>query len=217
MSSESGRDSRVVKVSDRGVPCHDFEPSKNKKTRCVGQRCTLNLWRAEKRLPAGIFDAKYAPRTHRPIVKNVDKITEIIEPDRHVSSRSIAQELKINHKTVLNYLRRVGFKKKPDVWSPHQLIPKNMMDRISICEALALRNEISQFLKWIVTWDKKWVTYDNIVRKRSWSKRVEAAQLMARPGLTARKVLLCIWWDWKGIIYFELLPYGQTLKSDMYC
>ncbi|GFX32867.1 mariner Mos1 transposase [Trichonephila clavipes] len=40
---------------------------------------------------------------------------------------------------------------------------------------------------------------------------------MAKPGLTSRKVLLCMWWDWKGIIYFELLPQGQTLNSDFYC
>ncbi|GFW78398.1 histone-lysine N-methyltransferase SETMAR [Trichonephila clavipes] len=55
---------------------------------------------------SGIFDAL---RTGRTVVKNVDKITEIIEIDRHVSSRSIAQELKIDHKTVLNHLRKVGF------------------------------------------------------------------------------------------------------------
>ncbi|GFX17821.1 histone-lysine N-methyltransferase SETMAR [Trichonephila clavipes] len=30
-------------------------------------------------------------------------------------------------------------------------------------------------------------------------------------------VLLCIWWDWKGIIYYRFLPYGQTLNSDLYC
>ncbi|GFU13884.1 hypothetical protein TNCV_940631 [Trichonephila clavipes] len=72
-----------------------------------------------------------------------------------------------------------------------------MMDRISISEALAKRNEINPFFKRMVTGDEKWVTYDNIVRKRSWSKRGEAAQKVARPGLTARKVLLCIWWDWK--------------------
>ncbi|GFV94845.1 putative DD34D transposase [Trichonephila clavipes] len=41
--------------------------------------------------------------------------------------------------------------------------------------------------------------------------------MVAKPGLTARKVLLCIWWDWKGIIYYEFLPYGQTLNSDPYC
>ncbi|GFV67949.1 histone-lysine N-methyltransferase SETMAR [Trichonephila clavipes] len=93
-----------------------------------------------------IFDVKDAPRTGRPVIKNVDKITEIIEVDRHVSCRSIAQELKIDHKTVLNHLRKVGFKKKLDVWVPHQSTPTNMMDRISISEALAKRYEIDPFL-----------------------------------------------------------------------
>ncbi|GFX62601.1 histone-lysine N-methyltransferase SETMAR [Trichonephila clavipes] len=54
------------------------------------------------RFRSDIFDFKNAPRTGRPVVENVDKITEIIEVDRHVSSCSIAQELKIDHKTVLS-------------------------------------------------------------------------------------------------------------------
>ncbi|GFX55529.1 histone-lysine N-methyltransferase SETMAR [Trichonephila clavipes] len=65
-----------------------------------------------------IYDVKDAYHTGRPIVENFDKITEIFEVDRHVSSRSIAHKLKINHKTVLNHLRKVGFKKKLDVWVP---------------------------------------------------------------------------------------------------
>ncbi|GFW19802.1 mariner transposase [Trichonephila clavipes] len=80
------------------------------------------------------------------------------------------------------------------------------MDRISICEAPAKRNEIDPFLKRMVTDDEKWVTYDNIVRKRSWSRRSEEAKTVAKPGLTSRKLLLCIWWDWKGIICYELFP-----------
>ncbi|GFU34347.1 mariner Mos1 transposase [Trichonephila clavipes] len=91
-----------------------------------------------------------------------------------------------------------------------------MMDRISICEALAKRNEIDPFLKRMVTGDKKGVTYYNIMRKRSWSKRGEAVQTVAKPELVVRKVLLCIWLDWKGIIYYELLLYDQTLNSDLY-
>ncbi|GFW61441.1 mariner transposase [Trichonephila clavipes] len=92
-----------------------------------------------------------------------------------------------------------------------------MMDRISICEALAKRNEIGPFLKRMVTGDEKLITYYNIVGKRSWSQCGEAAQTVAKPGITARKVLLCIWWNWEGIIYNELLPYGQLLNSDLYC
>ncbi|GFV64725.1 histone-lysine N-methyltransferase SETMAR [Trichonephila clavipes] len=80
------------------------------------------------RFRSGIFDVKGAPRASRPVSENVYKITEIIEVDQHVSSRSIAQDLKIDHKTVLNHLRKVGFKKKLDVLGPHQLTIKNTMD-----------------------------------------------------------------------------------------
>ena len=29
--------------------------------------------------------------------------------------------------------------------------------------------------------------------------------------------MLCVWWDWKGIIHYELLNYDQTLHSILYC
>ncbi|GFS90800.1 mariner Mos1 transposase [Trichonephila clavipes] len=48
-------------------------------------------------------------------------------------------------------------------------------------------------------------------------RAVNSAQTVAKPELTVRKVPLCIWWDSKGIIYYELLLYGQTLNSDLYC
>ncbi|GFW02033.1 histone-lysine N-methyltransferase SETMAR [Trichonephila clavipes] len=116
-----------------------------------------------RRFRSGIFDVKYALHIGRPVVEIVDKITEIIKVDRHVNSRSIAQEQKIDYKTVLSHLREVGFKKKLHVWVPHQLSPKNMMDQISISEALTKRNEIDPFLKRMVIGDEKWVTYYNIV------------------------------------------------------
>ncbi|GFX95360.1 histone-lysine N-methyltransferase SETMAR [Trichonephila clavipes] len=64
-----------------------------------------------RRFRSGIFDVKDAPRTGRSVVENIDTITEIIKVDWHVSSRSIAEELKINYKTVLSYLRKVGLKR----------------------------------------------------------------------------------------------------------
>ncbi|GFV56964.1 histone-lysine N-methyltransferase SETMAR [Trichonephila clavipes] len=85
-----------------------------------------------RRFRSGIFDAKDALHTSSPVIENVDKITEIIKIDRHVSSHSIAYKTKIDHKAVLRYLREVGFKKKLHVWVSLQLTPKNMMDRISI-------------------------------------------------------------------------------------
>ncbi|GFU49780.1 histone-lysine N-methyltransferase SETMAR [Trichonephila clavipes] len=37
-----------------------------------------------RRFRSGIFDFKHAPHTSRPVIENVDKITEIIEVYRHV-------------------------------------------------------------------------------------------------------------------------------------
>ena len=118
---------------------------------------------------------------------------EIVESNHHVSIVSIAQELNIVQKTILNHLNKAGYKKKLNVWVPHELTQKNLMERISICESLLNRNKIDPFLKRIVKriGDEKWITYDNVKRKRSNSG--EPAQTVAKPGLTkARKVLLCI-------------------------
>ena len=29
--------------------------------------------------------------------------------------------------------------------------------------------------------------------------------------------MLSVWWDFKGVVYFELLPRNQTINSNVYC
>ena len=29
--------------------------------------------------------------------------------------------------------------------------------------------------------------------------------------------MLFVWWDWKGVLYYELLPENQTINSNKYC
>jgi len=79
------------------------------------------------------------------------------------------------------------------------------------------RNEIDPFLKRDITGDEKWITYDTRKRKRLWIRDGEPSQTFAKPGLTSKKVLLCVWWDWKGIVHYELLPSDQTIDSQLYC
>jgi len=49
-----------------------------------------------------------------------DEIMVKIERDENVSTVEIARKLGINHKTVLNHLQKAGYKKKFDVWVPHE-------------------------------------------------------------------------------------------------
>ena len=77
------------------------------------------------RFRSGNFDVKDEPRPGRPIVEKVDEILKKIEVDRHISSRDIATELNIDHKTVLNHLHKTGYQKNLDTWVPHELTVKN--------------------------------------------------------------------------------------------
>jgi len=37
-----------------------------------------------------------------------------------------------------------------------------------------------------------------------------------RSNIYAKKVLLYIWWDYKGVLYYELLQPGETITADRY-
>ena len=89
--------------------------------------------------------------------------------------------------------------------------------RISIRDSPLKRNETDPFLKRIITGDEKWVIYDNIMRKRSWSNRDEPAQSTSKADIHQMKVMLSVWWDFKGIVYFELLLRNQTINLNVYC
>ena len=49
-----------------------------------------------------------------------------------------------------------------------------------------------------------------------WNGRESGAR-ETKAGLHPKKVMLCIWWDWKGVLYYELLPEDQTINSNKYC
>lgn len=69
----------------------------------------------------------------------------------------------------------------------------------------------------MITGDEKWVRYENIVRQKSWCKPGEPPQEQPKAELTENKVMLCVWWDWQGIVHHEVLPPGLTLNSELYC
>ena len=53
--------------------------------------------------------------------------------------------------------------------------------------------------------------------RRSWSKRDEPEPSISKADIHQKKVMLSVWWDFKDIIYFELLPRNQTINSNVYC
>ena len=103
------------------------------------------------------------------------------------------------------------------VWVPHKLSEKNLLDCISACDSLLKRNENVPFSKQIVMGYKTWILYNNVEQKRWWGRRNEPPPTTPKAGLHPKKVMLCICWDWKGVLYYELLLENQTINSNKYC
>ena len=169
------------------------------------------------KLRAGDFFLDDTPRLGKPVEVDSDQIETLIENNQHSTTWETANTLKISKSSVENPLHQLGYVNCFDVWVPRKLSEKNLLDHISVWDSLLKRNENFPFLKHIVTGDEKWILYNNVERKGSWGKRNEPPPTTPKASLHLKKVMLCIWWDWKGILYYELLPESEAINSNKHC
>lgn len=170
-----------------------------------------------KKFRGGDFSIQDKARCGRPTNIIDDDLKALIDDDRHITVRQVAEKLNSSKTTIADRLSKLGYSKKLDVWVPHNLTESQLLVRITTCDFLLKRNQNEPFLKRLITGDEKWIVYNNIQRKRSWCKHNESAPTTSKADTHQRKVMLSIWWDYKGIIYFEIQPRNVTINSNIYC
>ena len=72
------------------------------------------------------------------------------------------------------------------------------------------------FLDEFITGDEKWIIYDNVACKRQWVDKDISPQPDPNAELHDRKIMLCLWWDRRSIIHFEILNHNETVTTDLY-
>ena len=78
-------------------------------------------------------------------------------------------------------------------------------------------NQSNSFLKRIITGDEKWIVYNNVVHKRSWTKKDEPPPSTPKANIHQKKIMLFVWWNYKGVVYFELSLRNQIIDLNVYC
>ena len=141
----------------------------------------------------------------------------MLEQDPFLTSSEIAERLNSAQQIISDHIRKIGLVWKYSRWVPHELSQKNLDDRVVICTSLLARNKIEPFLNRMITGDEKWITYENIVRKRAYCEPGKPSPSTSKPNLTLNKRMLCIWWDIRGPIHYELLKPNEKLNSEKYC
>lgn len=141
---------------------------------------------------------------------------ELLNEDSCQTLAELAKSLQVDETTVSKRLKSLGMIQKQGHWVPYELKPRDVERRLVTCEVLLQRQKRKGFLHRIVTGDEKWIQYDNPKRKKSWGKPGHASTSSAKPNIHGLKLLLCIWWDQLGVIYYELLKPNETITGDRY-
>jgi len=127
--------------------------------------------------------------------------------------QQLADQLNVIREAVSIRLKSMGKIQKMGKWVSHELNERQQENRKTICEMLLARYKRKSFLHRIVTGDEKWIYFENPKRKRSWVTPDESSTSTARPNRYGRKTMLCVWWDQKSVIYYELLKLGKIVLN----
>ena len=119
------------------------------------------------------------------------------------------------HRLIYNLsMFTVFFYKKKGL--PCELLDANRSKRVAISGILLRRSSKSGFFDSIFAGGVEWIRFDKIKRKRQWSDPGEAPKSTPKLGIHRNKVMLCVWWKSKDLVYFELLNSGSTVTANFY-
>jgi [histone H3]-lysine36 N-dimethyltransferase SETMAR len=146
-----------------------------------------------------------------------EALLAVIEDDPTLTTRQLGEYFEVSNSTIGLHLQGIGKVNKEGAWVPHDLSERNKLARSSICSSLLSRFKKVNFLKQIITADEKWILYANVQRKKQWLTPGQKPQPTPKSGLHPKKIMLSIWWDYRGVVHYELLPSNQTITADIYC
>lgn len=165
----------------------------------------------------GDFRLDDEARSGRPGVVDENQLKILIESNPRLTTREMGTLLNCSHTTIENHLASLGMVFKLNTWIPHQLTESQLHARADACQVFLSKSRTFNWLDSLITGDEKWVMYVNYTRHREWVHSGEAAQSQPKPDPHGEKVMLSVWWDVKGIVYWELLSDNSTINADVYC
>ena len=108
--------------------------------------------------------------------------------------------------TILNHLKKIGLVKKLN----------KLVQHFEVCSMLFLQNLNDPFQDRIVTYDKKWILYDNHKQSTQWLDQDKAHKHFPKPKLCELKIMVTFWWSSIGIVHSSFLESNQGIIVEVY-
>ena len=187
-----------------------------------GENVVTRKWAAEwfSKFSAPNFDVhngfEDAQRSGRPQQLVSDDLEALLEEDSGLTTRQMADFLGVDQSTIVRRLNTIGKIHKAGRWVLHKLSDHNKNQRLNTSIFLLSKQKRKSFLHQIVTGDESWIYYENPTPKKYWLNPGTPAPAQPKRNPHVKKALLCVWWDMRGILYWELLHEGQTVNATLY-
>lgn len=176
---------------------------------------TCEVWFA--RFRSGNYSIEDETRSGRPVSIDNEQLFYLVMSEPRMNTRELGTTLGVTHTAIEKHLEELDFVKKLGAWLPHKLTTANMMHRVSICSSLISRKRRTDWIREIITGDEKWVLYVNHTRKRQWLPRTVDPEPDPKPEKHEKKVMMSVFWDSNGIIWWELLHTNEHINASIYC
>ena len=170
-----------------------------------------------KKFNDGHTDLRDEPRSGRPMTVNTEAIRAAVEANPSTSTRRLSAALDIPQTSVVRHLNIIGKVNRRCREVPHDLTENQAHNRVDTCRKLLEHPRDDRFIRRIVTCDEKWVYFNNPDKQNQWLDPGQMAEPVAKRDRFSKKALLCVWWNFEGVIHFELVPNGRTIDADLYC
>lgn len=178
-----------------------------------------------KRFSEGRKEVEDDPRAGRPTVineKSISAVKAVVDLDRRVSHRVVAEMTGLSKGTVMEILHsHLHMRKVVARWVPHSLTEHQMQNRSQACARLLTmyRRHGRRVIGRIITGDETWVHHYEPESKREsmqWIEKGDPSPTKFKAKRSMGKVLYIVFWDVDGIILLHQVPAGQTVNAKYY-
>ena len=156
-------------------------------------------------------------RSGRPKTINSEAILNAVEINPSTSTRRLTAELGIPKTSIVRHLHSLGKINKCCREVPHNLTLIQAQNRVNTCRKLLDNPCDDRFIRRIVTCDEKWVYFSNPDKQNQWLNPGQLAEPVSKRDRFSNKALLCVWWNYEGVIHFEVVPNGRSIDAELYC
>jgi histone-lysine N-methyltransferase SETMAR len=154
-------------------------------------------------------------RPGRPRIWDSEATKAAAEQHPSTSTRRLSDTLGPSKSTIHRHLRALGKIYKSCRLVPHELTAEQAQGRVEFCRKLPQFPD-HRFIKRIGTCDEKWIYLNNPNLQKQWLDKEQLPVPVAKRARFEKKVILCVWWNYEGLIYYELVPDGRTINAEVY-